>query len=192
MNRSIFIRTLVCVIFMLVLSTSFCVSKTYALGDIFSQGKGFLEKGNDVSETIDTTELKKTSDYIYNTLLAIGIMVAIIVAMILGIQFMVASADEKAKVKEALIPFLVGCIVVFGAFTIWKVVVNMGSDAEDSVEVSYYCADCGISLDLRNSSAYFLEVQTLCENCYNNRGGGGSTIHQSSSGTIHGGGGGSF
>lgn len=133
MNKSICIKILICALFMIVLSTSFCLSTTYALGDIFSQGKSFLEEGNDVDETINTTALKSTSDYIYNTLLAIGIMVAVVVAMVLGIQFMVASADEKAKVKEALIPFLVGCIAVFGAFTIWKIVVNMGNDAESSI-----------------------------------------------------------
>lgn len=56
-------------------------------------------------------------------------MDAVVIAMILGIQFMVASASEKAKVKEAIIPFVVGCIVVFGAFTIWKIAVNIGGKA---------------------------------------------------------------
>jgi len=135
MSKSIFIKLLICIIFVTILSTSFSMSPSYALGDIFSQGKGFLEAGNDIDNTINTTKLGETSDYIYNTLLAIAIMVAIIVGMILGIQFMAASADEKAKVKEALMPFVVGCIVVFGAFTIWKVVVNIGNKAEDSVGV---------------------------------------------------------
>lgn len=134
MSRNIFVKLIVCSVFVILLSTSFCVSSTYALGNIFSQGKGFLLEGKPVSETINTTELEKTSDYIYNTLLAVGIMVAIIVAMVLGIQFMVASADEKAKVKEALMPFIVGCIVVFGAFTIWEVVINMGNKVERSLK----------------------------------------------------------
>ena len=60
-------------------------------------------------------------------------MVAVVVGMVLGIQFMAASADEKAKVKEALMPFVVGCIIVFGAFTIWKIAVNLGNDAENSI-----------------------------------------------------------
>ena len=45
------------------------------------------------------------------------------------------SADEKAKVKESLMPFVAGCVVVFGAFTIWKVAVNIGNDAESKVNV---------------------------------------------------------
>lgn len=134
MRKSIFIKLLICSMFIVILSISLCMSSSYALGDIFSQGKGFLEAGNDISETINTAQLENTSDYIYNTLLGFAIMVAIIVAMILGIKFMIASADEKAKVKEALMPFVVGCIVVFGAFTIWKVAVNIGNKAEDSIE----------------------------------------------------------
>lgn len=48
------------------------------------------------------------------------------VGIVIGIQFMVASAEDKAKVKEALVPYIVGCIVIFGAFTIWSIAVNMG------------------------------------------------------------------
>lgn len=49
-----------------------------------------------------------------------------IVGIIIGIQFLIASAEDKAKVKEALVPYIVGCIVIFGAFTIWSIAVNMG------------------------------------------------------------------
>ena len=33
--------------------------------------------------------------------------------------------EEKVKVKETLIPYVAGCIIIFGAFTIWKVVVEV-------------------------------------------------------------------
>lgn len=49
-----------------------------------------------------------------------------VVGIIIGIQFMVASAEDKAKVKETLVPYIVGCIVIFGAFTIWSIAVNLG------------------------------------------------------------------
>jgi len=122
--------------FIILFSTLFFLPKTNAstIGEIFSTGKGFIEEGNDIDETIDTTALTDTSDFLYNSLLAIGVVAAIIVAMILGIQFMWASAEEKAKVKEAILPFVVGCFVVFGSFTIWKLAVNIGNDAEDSVK----------------------------------------------------------
>ena len=38
---------------------------------------------------------------------------------------MMASAEGKAQIKEMLIPFVVGCIVAFSAFTIWKVMIEL-------------------------------------------------------------------
>ena len=60
-------------------------------------------------------------------ILVIGICVAVITISILGIKFMLGSIEEKAQVKEALIPFVIGCVVVFGAFGIWKIVTELGS-----------------------------------------------------------------
>ena len=45
--------------------------------------------------------------------------------MIIGIQFMMALVEEKAKIKEALMPYFVGCMVVFGAFGLWKLAITI-------------------------------------------------------------------
>lgn len=76
----------------------------------------------DTNNTIDKGSLKSTIDLIYNILLAIGLIVAVTAGAVLGVQFMTASADGKAEVKEKLIPYTVGCTVIFGAFGIWKLV----------------------------------------------------------------------
>ena len=44
---------------------------------------------------------------------------------ILGIQFITGSVEQKAKVKDSLIPFIVGCVAIFGAFGIWKLVITL-------------------------------------------------------------------
>jgi hypothetical protein len=51
-----------------------------------------------------------------------------LVGVILGIQFIVSATEGKAKIKEKLIPYCIGCIVVFGAFGIWKLVINILKD----------------------------------------------------------------
>ena len=38
---------------------------------------------------------------------------------------MIASAEDKAKIKEAMIPYVLGCIVIFGAFGIWKLAITI-------------------------------------------------------------------
>lgn len=75
--------------------------------------------------TVDKNQLTSASDEIYNTLTSIGMIVAVIVGMILGITYMMTGAVDKAKVKESIMPYLLGCIVIFGAFGIWKLVINV-------------------------------------------------------------------
>lgn len=79
--------------------------------------------GNSI--TVDKNQLTSASDEIYNTLTSIGMIVAVIVGMILGITYMMTGAVDKAKVKESIMPYLLGCIVIFGAFGIWKLVINV-------------------------------------------------------------------
>ena len=38
---------------------------------------------------------------------------------------MLASAEDKAQIKESMIPFIVGTIVLFSASAIWKIVLNL-------------------------------------------------------------------
>ena len=79
--------------------------------------------GNSI--TVDKDQLTSASDEIYNTLTSIGMIVAVIVGMILGITYMMTGAVDKAKVKESIMPYLLGRIVIFGAFGIWKLVINV-------------------------------------------------------------------
>ena len=73
--------------------------------------------------TVDTEKLRETSSVIYRLLFTIGVIIAVAIGGYLGIKFIVASVEEKAQVKEMLIPYVIGCIVIFGAFTIWRLVV---------------------------------------------------------------------
>ncbi len=91
--------------------------------EIIKDADGFLNKGT--NKEIDEKSLKNTSNTVYNILLGIAIVLAIIIGACLGITFMLAGSAGKAKVKEALIPYAVGCFVAFGAFGIWKLVVTI-------------------------------------------------------------------
>ena len=98
--------------------------KTYAvesLDDIINGGDDFIISAD--SENIDEDKMKATSDTVYTVLFSLGIIAAVIIATILGVQYILAGADSKAKIKESMIPFVIGCIVLFSAFAIWKAVV---------------------------------------------------------------------
>lgn len=114
---------LIILIFLLILSI--CPHMSNAMGDIIKSADDFTKAGSSTALKYD--EIGKVSDMLYNIFLSIGIIVAVVVAMILGIQFMTGSIEAKAKVKESLIPFVVGCVVIFGGFGIWKIVVLIGN-----------------------------------------------------------------
>lgn len=109
----------------LLLSFSANYSRTNAaLSDVVSGADGFIQNGQGSSK-IDNDDIHKLSDSLYNILLIIGTVIAMIVGVVLGIQFMTGSVEAKSKVKESLIPYVVGCIVIFGAFGIWKLAITI-------------------------------------------------------------------
>ena len=112
------IVSLICIFFIII---SIFPNKSSA--SWVDDAKKFLE-ADDGTASVDKGELQKASASIYNVLSSIGMIISVIVGIALGITFMMASADDKAKVKEALIPYIVGCVVIFGAFGIWKIVIN--------------------------------------------------------------------
>ena len=73
-----------------------------------------------------TNKLQPFSISLSNIFITIGTILAVIYASVLGIKFMMGAAEEKAEVKESLVPFVIGCVVIYGAFFIWKIMVNIG------------------------------------------------------------------
>ncbi len=95
--------------------------------DVMKDADDFIKQGENTAD-IDTNKLHDTSNFLYNLLLAFGIVVAVIVGMVIGIMYMVGSVEEKANMKKALIGYALGCFVVFGAFGIWKLSINILSN----------------------------------------------------------------
>ena len=94
--------------------------------EIIEEGKNFIDTGKEkADDKIKQDNLQKMSNTLYNILLVTGILIALIVGMILGIKFIMGGIEEKAEIKTMIIPYIVGCVVVFGAFTIWKIVVDI-------------------------------------------------------------------
>ena len=122
-------------IFIFVVSIMFfniCTVQASGPADIITGADNFINSGKNGIVSIDESELQSGSNLIYNILVLIGMCIAIIVAGILGIKFMLGSAEEKSQIMEALVPFVIGCIVVFGAFMFWKIFVNIGKSISSS------------------------------------------------------------
>ena len=97
-------------------------SSDNTIDEVISGANDFLNSGGKVTHfKVDT--MQGVTDLLYNIFLGFGMIIAIIVGIILGIKFMVSSSQEKAEVKESLITYVIGCVVVFGAFGIWKIAI---------------------------------------------------------------------
>lgn len=99
-------------------------SSESSLEDMTKDAEKFVNSGNAPAKAF-TKSLQNFSKTMYNILLTIGIFVAVVVGGIIGIKLMASSAEGKAEAKALLIPYVVGCVVVFGGFGIWKLVVTL-------------------------------------------------------------------
>lgn len=119
----------VCLITLLILCNLSVYSTTCmadgSLDDVMNNGNSFLNAGSESSTMIDQNDLKSLSNFISGVLLTIAIGITVITGAIMGLNFITQSIEEKAKVKESMIPWVIGIIVSFGAFTIWEVAVNL-------------------------------------------------------------------
>lgn len=118
--QRIFLKIFIIIILFILIISIFSIN---VFGSWVDDADNFLKK-SDGTVGVNETELKSASSEIYNMLTSIGMIISVIVGLILGIIYMMSSAVDKAKVKESILPFLIGSAVIFGAFGIWKLVIN--------------------------------------------------------------------
>ena len=61
----------------------------------------------------DETTIKDLGNRIIGALKAVSIVLAVVILTILGIKYMMGSAEEKADYKKTMIPYVVGAAVIF-------------------------------------------------------------------------------
>ena len=83
-----------------------------------------IAQGNSNADTSKVVNLGATIVTIMQT---VGIVVAIVILLVLGIKYMVGSAEEKAEYKKTMIPYIVGAILIFAATTIVNVVYQIAN-----------------------------------------------------------------
>lgn len=78
--------------------------------------------------TSAASSVQSLGNQLIGIITTVGVVVAVVVLLILGIKYMMGSASEKAEYKKTMIPYLVGAILIFGASAITKVVIAIGSN----------------------------------------------------------------
>ena len=108
-NRTTKILATILMIAMIVsvAATCFAITPSDITGDTTTQG---------------AKEISNVGKSIVGILQTVGIILSVIVLIILGIKYMMGSAEEKADYKKSMIPYLVGAILIFAASALAQVV----------------------------------------------------------------------
>ena len=125
-NKKIIILTIIS----LICVTTFIPNFAYAadlpsLGDIFTYAHDFESADAPAMDMIDSGTFDSTVKTVYDILITVAICVAFLVGVVLGAKYISGTIEEKAQVKKTLFAYLIGCAVVFGAFGIWRLVLNV-------------------------------------------------------------------
>ena len=91
---------------------------TYSYADEIVSAVNGMQYGT--SNNVNT--MKSMASKILGLVQAVGYAISIIVLSIYGIKYMYAATAEKAKIKEQLIPYVIGAIILFGASFIISVI----------------------------------------------------------------------
>lgn len=96
--------------------------------EIMEDAKSFLDQGEsqrnegalkNVSST--NTKFEELAGFFWG----IGVGVALLTTATMGIKLLMASAGERADLKKEMIPYSIGLVVIFGALTIWKILIQL-------------------------------------------------------------------
>lgn len=102
-------------------------SNVYAsslFGNIQSSAENFLQIGKN-NQKITAATAKDKILPIANMLVAIATVVFLIVGGIMGVQYMISGANERAQLKTKLIWFVIAVVVVYGAAGIFNIAVSI-------------------------------------------------------------------
>lgn len=76
------------------------------------------------TSTVDVNGVTTLGNDIVRVITTIGTVVSVVILVVLGIKYMMGSAEEKAEYKKTLMPYAIGAGLVFAASMVATVVYN--------------------------------------------------------------------
>ena len=102
----------------------------YSVGGSSSQGiwdigGDFLNLGAGGLSGFNSGKVNLSFKSIVDFLWGLGLLAVLASTVILGIKYMLVNPNEKSRVKQATTPYIIGVVIIFGAVTIWKLVIDI-------------------------------------------------------------------
>ncbi len=74
-----------------------------------------------------TNDILSIGGNIAGIIQTVGTVVAVIILIVLGIKYMMGSAEEKAEYKKTMMPYVIGAVLIFAASTIANMIYSFAS-----------------------------------------------------------------
>lgn len=96
-----------------------------ALSNITMAAKVSIDNIKDNDTNVEASGIKNIGSIILSGITEVGIVVSVVMVAILGVKYMMGSAEERAEYKKSMLPYLIGAILLFGASAIANMVVSL-------------------------------------------------------------------
>ncbi len=87
--------------------------------NVFALEPSEVTSSGDVTGTAEITSLGQSLVGILQTA---GIVLSVVILIIIGIKYMMGSAEEKSEYKKSMIPYIVGAALIFAASVFAQVI----------------------------------------------------------------------
>ncbi len=95
--------------------------------NVFAAGGGLSFTPDDVKangSVQGSDQIKNVGSSIVGILQTVGIVLSVVVLIVLGIKYMMGSAEEKAEYKKSMMPYIIGAALIFAASALAQVIFN--------------------------------------------------------------------
>lgn len=124
MKKTVKIMTVLLIAVMLLASVGSVVFAATASSnpeDVLSAMQNAAQNGS----ANGTEEITTLGGRIVSIVQVVGVVIAVVIILVIGIKYMIGSAEEKAEYKKTMMPYIVGAILIFAGSTIVNVVYNL-------------------------------------------------------------------
>lgn len=95
------------------------------MSSVVNAASGVNLTPNQITANIDSnsqTKITSVGGKIVGIIQVIGIVIAVVVIMVVGIKYMMGSVEEKAEYKKTMMPYIIGAVLIFAGSTLANVV----------------------------------------------------------------------
>ena len=96
-------------------------------GTVLAVDPNTVLNGLNGNGNVQTNDLTKVGNNIVTIIQVVGIVIAVIVLLVIGIKYMMGSASEKAEYKKTMIPYIVGAVLIFAGTSLVRVIYSLST-----------------------------------------------------------------